>query len=263
MVSGVLACVMLFAFPIVKSYAANPHKYGDYRYEILKDGTIEIVDYVFPTYDVDHLVIPETMDGYTVSSIGSQAFSSCSATTIVIPDSVTVIKRFAFDGCGRLKSVKLPSNLKSIGYYAFGGARQLQRIEFPDGLLEIDENAFSSCVSVDTLIIPDSLQKTGWAPFEGNKDIKNVYYKGTKEEWDALNFFASNVGYMGAVHCEFDLQHGDVNGDGMINMLDALYVYASVSGQKDLEPVYLMLSDINGDAKLNTLDSLELYRQVS
>ncbi|MBQ1256081.1 MAG: hypothetical protein IIX93_02245, partial [Clostridia bacterium] len=59
---------------------------GDYRYTILEDGTVEITEY---TGEAQELVIPDELDGYTVSALGDSAFEICDyMTTVTIPDSV-------------------------------------------------------------------------------------------------------------------------------------------------------------------------------
>ena len=70
---------------------------SDYMYKVLPDGTAEITDY---TGDESVINIPETIDGYKVTSIGDEAFYRyISLTTITIPNSVTSIGRNAFQNC--------------------------------------------------------------------------------------------------------------------------------------------------------------------
>ena len=70
------------------------------------------------------VVIPEsvTYNGatYSVTSIGSSAFSYCSGlTSVTIPNSVTSIGNPAFYGCTGLTSVEIPNSVTSIGSNAF------------------------------------------------------------------------------------------------------------------------------------------------
>lgn len=66
------------------------------------------------------VVIPSTMDGLPVTSIGESAFARCTElTSVAIPESVTSIGDLAFYGCSKLTSVTIPQSVTSIGHSAF------------------------------------------------------------------------------------------------------------------------------------------------
>jgi len=66
------------------------------------------------------IVIPDMIDGYSVTSIGESAFRGYrQLEKLTIPDSVTSIGDNAFKDCNFLSEMELSNNLKSIGEYAF------------------------------------------------------------------------------------------------------------------------------------------------
>ena len=68
------------------------------------------------------LVIPTSIDGYTVVGIADSAISSLTLREVIISSSVTKIGWFAFSQCPKLKSVTIPENVTKIGYDAFGSS---------------------------------------------------------------------------------------------------------------------------------------------
>ena len=124
---------------------------SDYTYNALDDGTIEITGY---SGSAENIVIPAQIDGKSVTRIGNNAFEKSSAKEIVIPDSVTDIEQYAFEGCTSLSDITLPDSLTSIGLSAFESCTALTDIALPDSLTYIDGLAFANCTSLKTVTVP-------------------------------------------------------------------------------------------------------------
>jgi hypothetical protein len=87
-----------------------------YTYTV-SEGYATITEYLGPEGDV---VIPDSLDGYTINKIGAYAFQNKTEVTgIVIPDSVNRIGKWSFLGCTGLESVTIPNSVTSIGEHAF------------------------------------------------------------------------------------------------------------------------------------------------
>ena len=103
-----------------------------------------------------HLIIPNKVNGYTVTSIGNGAFHGCSSlTSVTVPSSVTSIGDYAFYNCSGLTSVNIPDGVTSIGEWAFYRCSGLTSVNIPDGVTSIGEWAFSGCSGLTKVIAPD------------------------------------------------------------------------------------------------------------
>ena len=150
-------------------------------YEVLSDGTAQVVMYEGTATRVR---IAETYQGAPVTKITNEAFKNSNITSIVIPDSVTLIGNSAFYYCDRLTSVVIGDgvtsigsnafyecesltnvvigdNVTSIGYGAFVYCRSLTSIEIPDSVTSIGESAFYYCDGLTSIVIPDGVTSIG------------------------------------------------------------------------------------------------------
>ena len=150
-----LGLVTFAAMVVLCAVCTGAQIYGDLEYGALDDGTVQITDC---ETGAETVVIPDTIDGKSVTSIGFSAFSYCdSLTSITIPDSVTSIGGYAFWNCTSLKSIKIPNSVTSIGGSAFSSCTSLTSITIPDSVTSIGDYAFSGCTSLTSITIPDSV----------------------------------------------------------------------------------------------------------
>src|ERR1041384_2837828 len=106
------------------------------------NGTITITGY---TGTGGVVVIPSTINGLPVTSIGYEAFQDSSITGVTIPNSVTNIGEAAFSYCYSLTDFTIPDSVTSIGDFAFSGS-SLTNITLGSGVTSIGVSAFSGVV---------------------------------------------------------------------------------------------------------------------
>ena len=85
------------------------------------------------------------------------------------------------DSVADIKNVVIGNGVTNVGAYAFNGCENLTSVVIPTGVTQIGDNAFNDC----------------------NK-LANVYYTGTKAEWDALTKGSGNDSLTNATlhyHC--------------------------------------------------------------
>src|SRR4029077_2993620 len=142
----------------------------DFRYTT-NNGTITITGYTGPGGDV---IIPGTITGLPVTTIGVEAFEDIpSLTSVTLPNSVTNIGIFAFSYCTSLTTITVDrgnSFYSSVGGVLFNKS-QTTLISFPGGkagtytipntVTNIGAYAFESCISIGSVTIPDSVTTIG------------------------------------------------------------------------------------------------------
>ena len=90
----------------------------------------------------------------TVSTIGGYAFEGCtSLVSVKVEDGITSIPVRAFSGCTALTDLSLPSSLKKIDEYAFAYCTSLKEV-YIGGAVELAEGAFYACSAELTLFAP-------------------------------------------------------------------------------------------------------------
>ena len=80
-------------------------------------------------------------------------------TDIVILNTITEIKDYAFLCCTSLTSIEIPSSVTNIGYGAFAGCTSLTSIVIPSSVTSIGSQAFLGCTSLASIEFEDT---TDW-----------------------------------------------------------------------------------------------------
>lgn len=130
------------------------------------------------------IVVPATIvnssnETIPVVGVGSSAFSDCTTvTSVILPESVTTIGDYAFDGCEGLKTIEMPG-VKTIGNWSFRNCYVLENVKFPNTLTSIGNFAFDKNRMMVKIDLPESLTNLGGFVFEGIPDVKTVICRAT------------------------------------------------------------------------------------
>jgi len=161
--SWVLAAALCFgglALGGVTASAATSGTSGIYVYTVDDDNQLEI--FSVQRVASGSLLIPSTIDGYPVTSIGRRALAEYTGlSSVTIPNSVTSIGTEAFLNCMWLTSVTMPNSLTSIGEGAFDRCRMLTDITIPSSVTYIGDFAFSQCNRLTAIVIPNGVTRIG------------------------------------------------------------------------------------------------------
>lgn len=177
------------------------------EYEI-SDGEVTITGY---TGSVAELIIPDTIEGYPVTKIGSSAFYNCTCLTgVTVPESVTSIGYYTFNNCTNLIGIwvdednvnysnddygvlfnkdktelirapetlagdySIPNDVASIDFAAFYGCTSLTGVTIPDSVTSIGASAFHFCIDLTNITIPESVTSIGNGAFSHCSDLTSI-----------------------------------------------------------------------------------------
>jgi hypothetical protein len=187
---AVCLVVSLFTGIFVSMSSARADTSGNYQYT-LAGGNATITKYYSGRNGV--VVIPSTLGGYPVTTIGDGAFGDDDftgsmamamagltiATSVTIPNSVTSIGNSAFSGSG-LTEILVNGN--NLNYASVDGVLYNKDITvliqyprgntqtsftIPSGVTSIGAYAFQSCTGLTNITIPNSVTSIGNSAFSG------------------------------------------------------------------------------------------------
>ena len=214
---------------------------------IIPDSVTSIGDSAFRFTSLTSVTIPES-----VKSIGKDTFECCQLTSITIPDSVTSIGDSAFSDCSKLSSVTIPDSVTSIGNSAFSDCSKLSSVTIPDSVTSIGASAFSGCSKLSSVTIPKNVTYIGTSAFNKISSIRinnpecvigdssdtifenaTIYgYEGSTAQAYAekyeRKFVSIDAGQSSTTTVPPAVVDGDSNGDGVVNLADAILILQSI-----------------------------------
>lgn len=95
-----------------------------------------------------------------MKSIGAEAFNGCSALkSIVLPEGMTLIKKWTFADCSSLVDVTIPGTTTTLEFHAFKNCTSLRSVTIPNSVNTVDA-PFYGCSSLSDIKVPDYLYET-------------------------------------------------------------------------------------------------------
>ena len=111
-------------------------------------------------------VIPSTIDGVTVRTIGYQAFRQKGLIGVTLPESLQIIGEAAFRD-NRIASLVIPNSVTSIGSYAFA-ENQIIDLTLGRGLRSTGDSYAFYSNRIRSLTIPSEITTIGYGTFGSN-----------------------------------------------------------------------------------------------
>lgn len=118
----------------------------------------------------DTLVIPDSVTRIRRGALSWQQ----RMTGVVIPAGVTEIGEEAFYKCDLLTGVTIPEGVTRIERGTFAGCYSMTELKIPDGVTSIGADAFSSCSGLTSLTLPRELREIGEGAFRYCEGLTEV-----------------------------------------------------------------------------------------
>ena len=162
--SAVLVLFMFFAFTSCKNnttdddddYSDDPGTPG-LLYKL--DATGKGYEVSMGTADAKEIIIASRYEGKPVREIANSGFYSNknanarNITSVIIPNSVTIIREDAFLLCHYLTSITISNKIETIERGAFGFCNRLESITIPGSINFIDSEVFEFCIDLTSVTI--------------------------------------------------------------------------------------------------------------
>ena len=173
-----------------------------------------------PFYDLSSQITSFTF-GESVEHIPADlCYQMDNLTSITIPNSVTSIGDYAFEGCSSLTSIvveegntvydsrencnaiietasntlitgckntTIPNSVTEIGYAAFRGCTGLTSITIPNSVTSIGRYAFYNCDGLTSITIPNSVTSVGYAAFSSCSSLTSIIVEQANSTYDSRN----------------------------------------------------------------------------
>ena len=168
----------------------------EFFYKIVEDGSYCVTEY---QGDETNVIIPDTYCGKPVTVLFDRLFRGhTEITSVKIPDTVTDIGSFVFDGCTSLKQIELPPALINMWDSAFARS-SFEEIVLPDGVTSIVPYTFKDCKELKKFICNPGLKKIhAWA-FHGCSNLKDFHCSANTEISEDAFKEGRLIGYGGKI----------------------------------------------------------------
>ena len=156
----------------------------------IRQGTRSICNYAFDgCKSLQSVIIPES-----VTIIKGNPFPACSARVINHSNHFTIFegnlytseRRNLISYLSKGENFIIPDSVTCIGDEVFLGCIFLHSVTIPNSVTSIGDSAFSSCSSLQTVTIPDSVTSIGDSAFWGCSSLQSIFI--SHKTYDRLKF---------------------------------------------------------------------------
>ncbi|MCK9434618.1 MAG: leucine-rich repeat domain-containing protein, partial [Candidatus Cloacimonetes bacterium] len=125
---------------------------------IVNSSNARIDGYIGIDTDVE---IPSYFKNIPVTSTNTNAFLGKNFTSVIIPNSITVLGKGSFMNCESLSSITIPGSISIVPTNCFLGCSNLSNITIEEGVTTLSAQAFGGIDAITSVSFPDSVTLVG------------------------------------------------------------------------------------------------------
>ena len=153
------AVVLVALLTAAVTTASADNKSGLFSYTLKGNGTAVITGFDWAENGNNDVYVPRMIDGYSVTEIGSFAFSSSEAeyysSNMVLFNNINYANEVKRKGIGKAVVVVLPDTIITISEKAFFCCN-VTSVTIPASVKSIGEGAFSGCINITSFSVDQS-----------------------------------------------------------------------------------------------------------
>lgn len=212
--------------------------------------------------------------GSYITSLGYSAFLGCTSLEQAVVDcDIDTLPTSTFEKCSALNSVTLADNITSIGNSAFKECSSLSDLP-TENIVSYGSNCFQE-TNASEVVIADGVQTLPWMCFANCNELTDVTIPKTVTNINSTAFYNVNLQYNVTIKCYCDsyahnyavenridhmlidrFESGDVNGDGVIDILDSTEIQKFAAEKTEFTDEQFEMADINKDTFADVMDAL-------
>ena len=165
--------------------------YNEYSGPVVIPATVTYNGTTYPVTSIDTLAFYHCSEltsidlPHSITEIGQEAFGNCPGLTNIVVESgnskfdsrnncnaiIETADNTLIAGC---KNTMIPNSVTKIGNFAFQGCTGLTRVDIPNSVTVIGCYAFEGCDSLNSIVIPNSVTEIGYAAFDWCTELSSI-----------------------------------------------------------------------------------------
>lgn len=157
-------------------------QHGSFAYNIYEEASESYIKIIgFDSLEKDP-IIPPYIKNIPVKIIGNSVFRYKDIVSVELPNTLTEIDDYAFQGCIGLKEIEFPDSIREVGQGVCSWCDNLEKVKWSSLAFIIPKDAFCSCHSLKTVsniehvktIESNAFRKTGLNFFKIPKSVLKI-----------------------------------------------------------------------------------------